>query len=227
MSQRTSDDPVRNGAVLRFGDVTFDPGRRLVLRGPRPVHLEPRAYRLLELLLASRPRALSKGEILEAVWPGTFVTEGSLSALVKDLRKALGEDARSPTYVRTVFGYGYAFEGTVHEAPPVAPSRERHLLLWGGAELRLAEGPNLIGREPPAAIVVAHPSVSREHARIDVDGERALLEDLGSKNGTFRGETRVAGRTSLADGDELRLGAVHLTYRGPSSRKDGDTETYG
>ena len=114
MSQRTPDDPLKDGPPLRFGDVTFDPARRLVLRGPRPVHLEPRALRLLEILLSCRPKALSKAEILDAVWPGTFVTEGSLSALVKDLRKALGESARSPSYVRTVFGYGYAFEGTVH-----------------------------------------------------------------------------------------------------------------
>jgi DNA-binding winged helix-turn-helix (wHTH) protein len=226
MSQRTPDVPLKDGPALRFGDVTFDPARRLVLRGPHPVHLEPRAYRLLELLLSCRPKALSKAEILEAVWPDAFVTEGSLSALVKDLRKALGEDARSPTYVRTVFGYGYAFEGTVHEVAPTSPSSKRHVLVWSGAEIRLAEGSNLVGREPPAAIVIAHPSVSREHARIEVEGERAHLEDLGSKNGTWRGETRITGKTSLADGDELRVGAVRLTYRGPAAAGPDDTETY-
>lgn len=227
MSQRTSSVPVKDGPVLRFGDVTFDPARRLVLRGSRPVHLEPRALRLLELLLSQRPRALSKSEILDAVWPGTFVTEGSLSALVKDLRKALGESARSPSYVRTVFGYGYAFEGSVHEVAPTSPSPQRHALVWSGVEVRLAEGANVIGREPPAGVVIAHPSVSREHARIEVEGDRALLEDLGSKNGTWRGETRVAERIFLADGDELRVGAVRVTYRGPAGVGPGDTETWG
>ncbi len=226
MSLRTSDVRLKDEPVLRFGDVTFDPARRLVLRGPHPVHLEPRAFRLLELLLACRPKALSKAEILEAVWPDTFVNEGSLSALVKDLRKALGEDARSPAYIRTVFGYGYAFQGTVHEVVPATPSAERHALAWGGAEVRLAEGSNLIGREPPAAIVMAHPSVSREHARIEVEGDRAVLEDLGSKNGTWRGETRLAGPTPLADGDELEIGAVRLTYRGPAVSRPGDTATW-
>lgn len=218
---------MKNGATLRFGDVTFDPGRRLVLRGPRPVSLTPRAYRLLEILLSGRPNALSKAEILEAVWPDAFVTEGSLSALVKDLRKALGEDARSPSYIRTVFGFGYAFEGTVHEVAPAEPSATRHALVWSGNEIRLAEGPNLIGREPPAGIVIPHPSVSREHARIEVDGERAEIEDLGSKNGTWRGETRLSGKISLVDGDELRIGAVRLTYRGPASCRPGETATYG
>jgi DNA-binding winged helix-turn-helix (wHTH) protein len=226
MSWRTSDVPVKDGPTLRFGDVTFDPGRRLVLRGPRPVPLTPRAWRLLELLLSRRPNALSKAEILEAVWPGTFVTEGSLSALVKDLRKALGEDARSPSYIRTVFGFGYAFEAPVHEAVPAEPSAARHALVWGGTELSLAEGSNLVGREPPAAIVIPHPSVSREHARIEVAGDRAVLEDLGSKNGTWRGEDRIAGPTPLADGDELRVGAVRLTYRGPAAAGRVDTETY-
>ena len=217
---------MKNGATLRFGDVTFDPGRRLVLRGSRPVSLTPRAYRLLEILLSGRPNALPKAEILEAVWPDTFVTEGSLSALVKDLRKALGEDARSPTYVRTVFGYGYAFEGTVHEIAPTSPSSERHALVWSGNEIRLAEGPNLIGREPPAGIVISHPSVSREHARSDVEVESAEVEDLGSTNGTWRGETRLWGRSQLADGDELRIGAVRLTYRGPASCRPVETATY-
>lgn len=218
---------MKNGATLRFGDVTFDPGRRLVLRGPRPVSLTPRAYRLLEILLSGRPNALSKAEILEAVWPGTYVTEGSLSALVKDLRRALGEDARSPSYIRTVFGFGYAFEGTVHEVAPAEPSATRHALVWSGNEIRLAEGPNMIGREPPAGIVIPHPSVSREHARIDVEGESAEVEDLGSKNGTWCGETRLSGRSRLADGDELRIGAVRLTYRGPASCRPGETATYG
>ena len=226
MSQRTPDVPLKDGPTLRFGDVTFDPARRLVLRGPRPVHLEPRALRLLELLLSSRPKALSKAEILDAVWPGTFVTEGSLSALVKDLRKALGENARSPSYIRTVFGYGYAFEGTAYEVAPSAPSASRHALVWGGTEVRLAEGSNVIGREPPAGVVISHPSVSREHARIEVEGERAGIEDLGSKNGTWRGETRLTGRSPLADGDELRVGAVRVTYRGPAVCGPGETATY-
>lgn len=212
--------------MLRFGDVTFDPARRLVLRGARPVHLEPRALRLLELLLSRRPEALSKAEILDAVWPGTYVTEGSLSALVKDLRKALGESARSPVYVRTVFGYGYAFEAPVHEARPAPPSTERHLLLWAGNEIRLADGANVVGREPPADVVLAHPSVSREHARIEVEGGRASIVDLGSKNGTWRGEARLSAEAVLADGDELRIGAVRVTYRGPAAAPPPETETY-
>lgn len=226
MSWRTSDVSMKNETTFRFGDITFDPARRLLFRGPREIHLTPREYRLLELLLARRPDALSKAEILESVWPRTFVTEASLSALVRDLRKALGEDARAPSFIRTVYGFGYAFEGTVHEVTLPPPAEHQHRLLWGGTELKLAEGSNLIGREHPAGIWICHPSVSREHARIEVAGERAEIEDLGSKNGTWRGEARVMGRVPLADGDELRVGTVHLTYRGPALRYPGETKTY-
>ena len=160
---------------------------------------------------------MSKGEILEAVWPETRVAEGSLGALVKEVREALGEDAQTPASIRTVLGYGYAFDGTVHEAAPPAPSSRRHSLLWRGTELSLSEGENVIGREPPAMVVIPHPSISRRHARIEVEGDRALIEDLGSKNGTWLGSAKVKEMTALADGDELRIGGVHLTYRGPAA----------
>lgn len=226
MSQRSSDVPMKGGVTFRFGEITFDAGRRQVFRGPHEIQLTPRAYRLLEFLLARRPQAVSKEEILEAVWSQTFVTEGSLSALVKDLRKALGEDARTPSLIRTVFGFGYAFQGTVQEVEERTPSTHRHRLVWSGTDLLLSEGPNVIGREPPAGIWICHPSVSREHARIVVTEERAAIEDLGSKNGTWRGETAVNGPLPLADGDEVRVGAVRLTYRGPGAACPGKTATY-
>ncbi len=210
---------------LRFGDLTFDGGRRSIFRGPRPVHLSPKAFHLLELLLLRRPDAISKEEILETVWPDTHVSEGSLAALVKDLRKALGERAGEAAWIRTVFGFGYAFEGAVCEVPGYTPSGQRHTLLWGRQEIELAEGGNVIGRERNAAVWIGHPSVSREHARIVVAGDVAMIEDLGSKNGTWRGTTQVSGPLPLFDGDEVRVGEVRLLYRGPAGRLASKTKT--
>jgi len=62
--------------------------------------------------------------------------------------------------------------------------------------------------------LVAHPSISREHARLIVTGERAEIEDRSSKNGTWLRNSRVEGRVTLADGDEVRVGEVRLLYRG-------------
>jgi hypothetical protein len=80
---------------LRFGEVTFDPDSRLLLRVPNPVHLTGKAFDLLSLLLKERPRALSKEELIGALWPDTLVTESNLTSLVNDVRTAIGDDARS------------------------------------------------------------------------------------------------------------------------------------
>jgi DNA-binding winged helix-turn-helix (wHTH) protein len=202
---------------LRFGDVTFDSGRRALFRGPRPVHVSPKAFQLLELLLSNRPNAVSKTEIMETLWADVVVTEGSLAALVKDLRKALGDRAGDHISIRTVHGFGYAFDGAVREVPDGVPAPHRHVLVWGTQEMPLVEGENLLGREPAADLWVAHPSISREHARLIVTGERAEIEDRSSKNGTWLRNSRVEGRVTLADGDEVRVGEVRLLYRGPAT----------
>jgi len=210
---------------LRFGDVTFDSGRRALFRGPRALHLSPKAFRLLELLLSKRPDAVSKAEILEKVWPDAVVSEGSLAVLVRDLRTAVGDGAQEPPFLRTIHGFGYAFDGDVHDVPDGVPASRRHVLVWGTQEMPLGEGENVIGRELAAGVWVGHASVSREHARLVVSGDKAGIEDLGSKNGTWLGSRRVEGHVPLADGDEIRVGEVHLLYRGPAAGLSGETKS--
>ena len=197
---------------LRFGSFTFDAGRRLLTRGTGGVRLTPKAFRLLELLLSRRPDAVSKPEIQETLWPGTFVSETNLPALVNELREALGESAHDATFVRTVHGFGYAFDGRVDDAPVPAPSSEKHVLFWGKVRFDLADGESVMGRGSNVGVWVGHPSVSRRHARISVAGGVATVEDLSSRNGTFVGSTPVKGPTRLEDGCELRLGAAVLVY---------------
>lgn len=93
------------------------------------------------------------------------------------------------------------------------------MLFWGTHAIELCDGANVIGRERDADVWIGHPSVSRAHARITVTGPSAEIEDLGSRNGTFRGTEPITARTRLLDGDELRLGTVVLVYR------SGATET--
>ena len=99
--------------LMRFGEMAFDSDRRLLLRGKAPVHLSPKAYRLLEFLLENRPKALSKVTIQEAVWPDVFVSEANLAIRVNELRRAIGDDSRKPIFIRTVYGFVYAFSGEV------------------------------------------------------------------------------------------------------------------
>ena len=101
---------------LLFGDFELDQERRQLLRSGQPVPLEPKAYELLSLLLERRPRALSKAQIRDVVWPQTFVSESTLAVAVNAVREALGDDARHPRFIRTVHGFGYAFCGEARSA---------------------------------------------------------------------------------------------------------------
>jgi pSer/pThr/pTyr-binding forkhead associated (FHA) protein len=64
--------------------------------------------------------------------------------------------------------------------------------------------------------------VSRRHARLVVTGDRAVLEDSGSKNGTFRGGERVTDPVALSDGDQLRIGSLQIVFH---MRPHDSTET--
>jgi hypothetical protein len=195
---------------LDLGPITLDTDRHQVFRGAEPAHLSTKAFQLLEMLVENRPRALSKDELQRALWPDTFVSDTSLTTLVNEIRTLLSETAREQKLIRTVHGFGYAFEGP---ANPALPSGCR--LIWGEHEVLLEEGENILGRDPGARGSIADSSISRHHARITLRAGKATLEDLESKNGTWIGEERVKGPTPLADGDELRLGLVRLVFRGP------------
>ncbi len=197
---------------LDLGPVTLDTDRHQVFRGNKPVHVTKKAYQLLELLLENRPRALSKQEIQSALWPKTFVADTSLTSLVNEIRTLLSETARKPRFIRTVHGYGYAFEGT---ASPSPASRCR--LVWGEREVPLDEGENILGRDLASPGSIQDTSLSRRHARITISGDAATIEDLSSKNGTFVDEKRVKGPVPLSDGDTVRLGLVRLVFRAPGS----------
>ena len=98
-----------------FGPFTLDDAARQLCRGAEPIHLSPKAFDLLTLLVQRRPGAISKSDILDTLWRDTFVTEGNLAVLVKEIRDALGDDAQRPAYIRTVQRFGYAFAATVAE----------------------------------------------------------------------------------------------------------------
>src|SRR6185369_9755596 len=101
---------------LRAQGWVFDSDTREVVRKGRRLPLSPKAFDLLELLIRRRPKAVSKDEIRERLWPGTFVSPANLANLVVELRAAFGDDAQDPRVVRTVPRFGYAFVADA-EAP--------------------------------------------------------------------------------------------------------------
>jgi DNA-binding winged helix-turn-helix (wHTH) protein len=208
-----------------FGECTLDSDTRELSRGGEPVHLEPKAFRLLELLLAARPKALSKRDLQDELWPKTYVSERSLARLVANLRIAIGDRATEPRFIRTVHGFGYAFCGDVSVGRRRSErSNDFHCRLsWGDREIALSEGENVLGRDPDVAVWIDLNSVSRRHARVLVTDEVALIEDLGSRNGTLVNGERVSSPTPLANGDRIKIGAASLVFR--CSRRLGTTES--
>ena len=96
-----------------FGNFIFDPGARRLTHSGGHVHLTAKAIDLLVLLLDRRPDAVAKKDIHAHLWPATFVSDVSLTTLIYELRTALRESARRPAFIRTVHGFGYAFQGEV------------------------------------------------------------------------------------------------------------------
>lgn len=211
---------------VQFGDITLDSDSRQLVRGGAAIHLSPKAFDLLCHLVERRPGAVSKRQLFELIWPGTFVVEANLTVLVTELRRALGDDAHTPRFIRTLHKHGYAFCGEVTEIAPRPPARDalRVWLLWNDRVLPLAEGENVIGRDPTCGVWLDQPGVSRRHARVVVTDDVAEIEDLGSTNGTFVSEVAIAGLHPLRDADIIQVGSVDLKYRSWSPLKPVATE---
>jgi DNA-binding winged helix-turn-helix (wHTH) protein len=200
---------------VRFSNFVLDTETRELRRGSRTVHLSPKAFQLLEALVTARPRALSKETLYKRLWPDTFVVDANLSNLVGELRAALGDKSRRPRFVRTVHRFGYAFrdasrpEATAEGA--VRPTLYR--LVWSTGRATFGAGEHVLGRDPELELCLESSSVSRRHARIRIVDHEAILEDLGSKNGTFVNGERAISPVRLNDRDEIGVGSFRLKFR--------------
>ena len=194
--------------MIRFAGCRLDVDARRLFRGSREVHLSPKAFALFKVLVENRPRAVSKAELLDRVWPGIFVSETSLARAVNEIREGLG--LRRARVVRTVYGHGYAFAADVEEdersRPITGGGAPVCWLTSAGREVALNQGDQVAGRDPAAEIWLDSPRVSRRHARFIVDDLTVTVEDLGSKNGTFVSGRRINGRVTLKPGDQVRIG---------------------
>jgi DNA-binding winged helix-turn-helix (wHTH) protein len=212
---------------VRFGPFVLDSESRELRRDGRPVSLSPKAFDLLSILVASRPRALSKAELQERLWPATFVVEKNLANLVGEIREAIGDDSSDPRFVRTVSRFGYAFR---ERAYPTGSGRAEgrggttYRIKWQSGVMTLDDGDHVLGRDPNVEIYLDAPGVSRRHALIRIATARATIQDLGSKNGTFVGDQRVDGSRAIGDGDVITVGSVKLTLRALQAPASTETE---
>lgn len=207
-----------------FGRSSLDTSSRELTLDGAAMHLSPKAFELLRLLIESRPRVVPKAELMRRLWPDTFVEEANLPVLIGEVRAAIGDSVQAHT-IKTHHRVGYAFAAEVRitSSAPVGGQAHSHalVLLLQGRRITLSPGVHLVGRARDADVRVDDPCVSRRHARIVVDGDIASIEDLGSRNGTQVGGVPVCRPTRLTAGDVVALGGLEARIVQP----DDDTAT--
>jgi DNA-binding winged helix-turn-helix (wHTH) protein/TolB-like protein/Flp pilus assembly protein TadD len=150
---------LRNSSAFLFDDVRVEPATFRAFKAGEVIQLEPKTLRLLLFLIENRERLIEKEEILDAIWPGTHVTENALTREIGKLRKTLGDDPKAPKYIQTVHTRGYRFIAELAEA-----NGEGTL---AGAEVEdLAARPENFPAAPPVAapLVVENTSARRNRS---------------------------------------------------------------
>lgn len=112
-----------DGKIHLFADFMLDLTRGFLLRGDEPVHLRPQTYEVLKYLVENKGRLISKDKLIEDVWHGRAVTDGSLGKCIEELREALGENAVE--HLRNVRGRGYIFDAEVGGGDKIATTSEQ------------------------------------------------------------------------------------------------------
>ena len=209
--------PTEAASRVRFGPFVADLRTGELWREGTRIALQDKPFQLLAALLERPGDLVTREELRQRLWPESVFTdfEHGLNKAVNKLRRALDDLTDEPRYVETLPRRGYRFVAPVASVHAVktASSAGACRLIHQGRTYPLAAGVNLIGRDSGAVLCLEASSVSRRHAEIVVGERGASLRDLGSKNGTYRGEARVSGEVDLADGDEIRIGTVRVLFR--------------
>lgn len=198
-----------------FGHCRLDTSSRDLTRDGVAVHLSPKAFELLRLLIEARPRVLLKAELMEQLWPDAFVVEANLPVLIGEVRTAVGDQAAGASVIKTHHGVGYSFVADLREVRPDVDITEPgpvFVLRVGSRRIVLGPGITTVGRDHEGDVYLNDPSVSRVHARILVENGSAIVEDLKSKNGTSVQSVPITGPRILTDGDEIEFGSVKVWF---------------
>lgn len=169
------------------------------------------------MALARHPgEVLSKTELLDEVWPEVVVGDASLSVAVAELRDALGDDPTRPQFIETIPRRGYRLMAPIMstvDPPTAADSTPSYRLVGEDATYPLRPGRTTVGRDAGCGIRLESRLVSRVHAAFEVMDGRVVVEDLGSRNGTFVEGRRISGPTELRPGERVRLGRHAATLQ--------------
>ena len=166
---------MRNRLVYEFGDVRVDLGLMAATRNGEAIPLEPKAFDVLVYLLQHRARLVTKDELLEAVWAGTFVTPNVLTRAVAQIRKGLGEETQDARYIETTAKRGYRFI-----APVVVTGDEDPVRVTPAVALEPASARKTRNIASPVVIVAALAVVAAAVAVIFLSRQRANPPDAAA-----------------------------------------------
>jgi DNA-binding winged helix-turn-helix (wHTH) protein/tetratricopeptide (TPR) repeat protein len=218
--------------IYTFGGFTLDVAERRLFRDAEALTLAPKAFDLLVALVRRSGRLVGKTELLETVWPESFVEEGILTVHVSALRKALNDTTRTPVFIETVARSGYRFI-----APVLGQATDRRVIpgRWsiavlparsptGGSEsdllIGLAISDALIDRLGRFDPVVVRPT--------EAVHTRSNTGDLAAAGRTLRSDAVVDScfeRTS--EGVRLSARLIHADDGAPLWRGEFDDSTGG
>ncbi len=135
--------------VISFAPFSVDLESERLWRGNEPIELRPKTWQLMRFLAENPGRLLTRDELLDVVWVGVAVTPASLNQAIRELRQALGDDARNPRYIQTVHRRGFRFiaeigdsggRGVPEREPTRTDRRVRTRVIGRDAELRRLRG---------------------------------------------------------------------------------------
>lgn len=199
------------GSCRSFGAFTLDLADERLIGPDGPVRLGNKAFQVLAMLVEQQGRLLTKDALFASVWDGMLVSESSLTSVVKELRRALGDDTRAPTYIESVYGRGYRLIPDVREAegatspPPPRPAPP-------------PPQPGPAGR-PPLVLVGAfrdegvratHPHIANELREETIAGlarlrEIQLLADEGERHAEWSALDYQLSATLVPDGAAVKV----------------------
>src|SRR5436305_10295939 len=104
---------------IKFGHFRLDLTNECLWQGTRAISLRPKAFAVLKLLVERPGLLVTKQQVLEKVWPDTFVGDAVLKDSIRQLREALDDDAGSPNYIETAHRRGYRFIGEISDTSRV------------------------------------------------------------------------------------------------------------
>lgn len=118
--------------IYKFEDFELDTSRYALSRCGDFVAIEPKVFMLLELLVTRRGNLIAKDEIIDQVWDGRVISDSVVNTTIRSVRKALGDDGKAQTFVRTFHGRGYKFVADVEECAMPPTARDDKVASWSG-----------------------------------------------------------------------------------------------